>query len=140
MKQEIIEDFRQEEWYKLLLEDCEAIKTEMYFVSRWSIVEGYWNLGKRILEEYGRFKKLGLSEKEIRSYMTRDTSLSDRTIRRAIQFAKKYPDINLIPEGKNISWNKIVNKYLPGKKEKEMKHYINCVINHETKEIIIKEK
>jgi len=37
---------------------------------------------------------------------------SKRTIERAIQFAKKYPDLNKLPEGKNTNWHTICNKYL----------------------------
>ena len=37
---------------------------------------------------------------------------SKRTIHYAIQFAREYPDLNLLNEGKNISWSHIVNKYL----------------------------
>jgi DNA modification methylase len=32
-----------------------------------------------------------------------------------VQFYEKYPELDTIPEGKNISWNKIVTKYLPDK-------------------------
>ena len=34
-----------------LVDDCKAIITEAVFTSRWSLVEGYHTLGKRILEE-----------------------------------------------------------------------------------------
>lgn len=39
------------EWYDELVSDCKAIITEAIFTSRWALVEGYWNLGKRIREE-----------------------------------------------------------------------------------------
>jgi len=29
-----------------------------------------------------------------------------------IQFARAYPNLNLLPEAKNTSWHHIVNKYL----------------------------
>ena len=41
----------QTNWYQDLVEECKAIITEAVFTSRWALVEGYWNLGKRITEE-----------------------------------------------------------------------------------------
>ena len=38
-------------WYEVLAEDCKYIITEDFFPSRWALVEGYWNLGKRIRED-----------------------------------------------------------------------------------------
>ena len=40
---------------------------------------------------------------------------SKRTIYQVIQFARLYPDLNLLPEGKDTSWFKICNQYLLGK-------------------------
>ena len=39
------------EWYNQLVEDCNSIITEAVYISRWALVEGYHNLGTRILEE-----------------------------------------------------------------------------------------
>ncbi len=38
----------------------------------------------------------------------------------AIKFAKLYPDLNLLPEGKNVSWNHVINKYLTDGTEKKV--------------------
>ena len=110
---------KKENWYTNLVEDCRAIITETVFTSRWSLVEGYHNLGKRILEENENFKRRKIYGKEIVAGLTQSLGKSGSTIWRAVQFAEKYPDIQTLPEGKNISWNKIVTKYLPAElKEK----------------------
>lgn len=44
--------------------------------------------------------------------MSQSLGKSKRTIERAIQFAKQYPDLNELPEGKNTSWYQICSKYL----------------------------
>jgi len=114
MDQKLVKNLEQEEWYRALIEECQAILTEGIFNYRWTLIKTYHLLGKRILADYDKFKKRGIKkEKEIRSYMTRDLNQSDRTIRRAVQFAEKFPDLNTLPEGKNISWYKICNLYLP---------------------------
>lgn len=129
-----------EDWYKELIGDCQAILTEGIWNYRWTLIKTYHLFGKRIIEDYSKFKDVGISEKEIRSHVTKDLKQSDRTIRRTIQFAKKYPDLEKLPEGKNISWHKICNELLPGQNEKEEKHYITCIIDHEEKTIWINGK
>jgi len=106
-------------WYKDLIEECGAIITEAEFISRWSLVEGYHQLGKRLLEENENFERANIYGKEIASCVSQSLHKSKRTVERSIQFARKYPDLNLLPEGKDTSWYKIVNKYLPEPRQQE---------------------
>lgn len=102
-----------EDRLNLLLEDIAAILTEHEFVSRWAIIEGYHLVGKRILEE----KELMPLPKLIEA-VAKALGKSRRTLYYATQFAEKYPDLNKLPEGKAVSWHKIVNLYLPEAKQK----------------------
>ena len=101
----------QELWYQSLIDDCEAIITETVFTSRWILIEGYHSLGKRILIESEKFGDLTISD--IATHVAKDVGKSKRTIQRAIQFARRYPDLDDLPGGKNISWHKICNNLLP---------------------------
>lgn len=76
------------------------------------MIEGYHKLGERINKEKKRFNRAGLYGKKISETIAESLGKSVRTINRAVQFYKKYPDINKLPEGKNISWSKIVRDYL----------------------------
>lgn len=105
-----------QDWYQQLIEDCKDIIVESVFTSRWALIEGYHLLGKRILEENDNFKRAKIYGQEITSHVSQSLDKSKRTIERAIQFVRQYPDISKLPEGKNISWHKIVNKYLPAPK------------------------
>jgi hypothetical protein len=107
----------QAEWFNHLIDDCQSIIVEAEFTSRWVLVEGYHLLGTRILEEYDNFERAEIYGKEITSHVSLSLGKSVRTIERAIQFAKQYPDLALLPEGKNTSWRKICNEYLPEHKE-----------------------
>lgn len=102
----------QTESYHYLVEQIKAAITEAVETSRWALVEGYWNVGKLIREEWpqkGNTKLLqGLAV---------DSGIAERTLWYAVQVYDKYPEINSIPEGKNISWNKLTTKYLPQPKE-----------------------
>jgi hypothetical protein len=100
--------------YQLLLQECKQIITEYGFTSRWAVIEGYHALGKRITEENITETSLVTLTKDInRSISQFFDPISLRTVQRSVQFYKKYPNLELLPEGKNTSWHKVINKYLP---------------------------
>ena len=107
----------QADWYQSLIDDCQSIIVEAEFTSRWVIVEGYHSLGMRILQDEPKMVQGGSTLRETLSHVTKLLNTSERTLYRAVQFAKKYPDLDLLPEGKNVSWRKICNEYLPEHKE-----------------------
>ena len=108
-----------DEWYQALIDDCKSIITEAIFTSRWSLVEGYWNLGKRINEENNNFERANIYGKKIVQRVGKSLDISKSTLYYALKFYDKYPDLSKVPEGKNITWKKIITKYLPEYKEKE---------------------
>tara|TARA_Y100000310_G_scaffold69685_1_gene65236 strand:- start:1540 stop:2430 length:891 start_codon:yes stop_codon:yes gene_type:complete len=106
------------DWYQSLIEDCQGILIEGIWNYRLTLIKTYHLLGKRILEENDNFKREEIYGEKICSQVSNSLGKSRQTIQRAIQFYKKYPDLELLPEGKNISWHKICNVYLPKTKEK----------------------
>lgn len=93
-----------------LASDIHEIVTESVFNSRWALVEGYWQVGQRLREEGEGITKL-LQDLAVK------TNLSQRTLWYCLQVFDKYPDLQSLPEGKNISWNKLITKYLPENSE-----------------------
>lgn len=110
MTNEIV--IKQDEWYQSLVDDCKAIMCEALFNSRWALVEGYHMLGERITND-NKFQRHAKGNESSLKDLSRKLSISDRRLYSAIQFYKKFPDLAKLPEGKNISWNKILTKYLP---------------------------
>lgn len=96
------------DWYESLVDDCKAIITEAVFTSRWALVEGYHALGERIRQDSEKQQITALLQR-----VAVDIKQSERTLWYAVQFYDKYHDLQTVPEGKNISWHKLVNKYLP---------------------------
>jgi len=92
----------QEQWYLNLIDECKSIITEAVFTSRWALVEGYHQFGKRILEDEDKFTEAGYLKDDISSCMTTSLGMSQRTIERALQFVRTYPDLDKVPEGKNL--------------------------------------
>ena len=107
-----------QKFYGELLDDCEGIVTEAVFTSRWALVEGYWTLGQRIAQDA---EKAPITE--LLQALAEDLKTGERTLWYAVQMFRKYPQLDTVPEGKNISWNKLITKYLPApKKETECNH------------------
>jgi N6-adenosine-specific RNA methylase IME4 len=100
------------EWYSALIDDCQSIIIEAWFTHNWALVEGYHAVGKRILEENKNFTRAQIYGQEICSRVSISLGKSRQTINRAIQFAKKFPDLSMLPEGKDTTWHRICNKYL----------------------------
>ncbi len=109
---EIRKELEQQEWYSSLTEDCDAIITETVFNSRWELIKGYHELGKRILLDLPKFEEYKAEGESAVQCIAKSTGKSQRTIYYAIKFARKYDDINQLPEGKNISWYKVCNQVL----------------------------
>ena len=60
-----------------------------------------------------------MDKPEYLSQVAQDIKKSKRSVYRVLQFVRMYPDLELLPEGKDTSWHKICNKYLIGKSEDE---------------------
>ena len=109
----------QEDWYQQLVEECKSIITEAVFTSRWALVEGYWTLGQRIRLDKGLIKWSQNEAGQVLQGLAKDIGKSERTIYNALAVFDKFKTLDEIPEGKNISMNKLINLYLPQpKKEK----------------------
>ncbi len=102
----------QGENYKHLLTSIDAAIKESVHQSRAILIEGYWYVGQLIRQyDQGDITKLTAS-------IALDLRLSERTLWYAISLFDTFPEMEAIfrlPEGKNISWTKLVNHYLPHK-------------------------
>ena len=107
----------QSNWYQSLIDDCQSIMVEAEFTSRWALVEGYHTFGLRILTENDNFERQKIYGQKIVQRVAESLNKKERTIFNAVKFAKKFPDLAVLPEGKNTSWRKICNEYLPEHKE-----------------------
>ena len=74
------------------------------------------NLGKRIRED-NNLERSEIYGEKILQGLAESISTSERTIYYALQLFDKYPILDALPEGKNITWKKLITKYLPAPKE-----------------------
>ena len=101
-----------EQWFNSLVEDCKDIVTESSFTSRWSLVEGYHLLGSRILQDEVKLTQGGTELRKRLQDLAKFIGKRERSLYYAVEFVRKFPDINALPEGKDINWYRIIHKYL----------------------------
>ena len=111
------------DWFNHLIDDCQSIIVEAEFTSKWALIEGYHSLGLRILQDEPKIVQGGSTLRETLQHVAKLINRKERTLYNAVKFAKKYPELDLLPEGKNTSWRKICNEYLPEHKEPHQPEY-----------------
>ena len=133
------------EQYDALVEECRSIITERVYNSRMELIVGYKEVGERIYHD-PLYRKSSVGNQEFVDRLFQDIGISKSTGYKCIQFYEKivmpYKELenwlNTTPDGKNISWSKICNKYLPGlngepPKEESCEHNkLLCVNCHKT--------
>ena len=117
MTTEIVVTTENQEWFRNLIDDCKSIITEFEFIAKWELVQGWHQVGMRILEDEANITKGGYTIDGMSQRVATSLNRSQRTIEQSIQFARKCPDLNLLPYGKNVTWRKICLEYLPEKPE-----------------------
>ena len=109
-------------WMQALADDIKAIHVERIYRARQEVIICYHEIGERIVTD-ANWQKWQRGNENKLSYMTELSGISERDLRRAIQLYEKYPRIEKLydeaDEGKNLSWYKVVNKYLPDGKQKQ---------------------
>jgi len=103
------EVFTDEAW-EHLIDELRDIIVEGVTGVRERVIEMKWQIGDRLLEE---------GEEKITPLLKRvsvEIRLSERDLWHCLAFRKKYPTLkemwDTVPEGKNISWHKLVNNYI----------------------------
>ena len=110
-----------ESWYNSLIDDLTEIVdgiVEDKFNLAWSMISGHHQIGLRILKENDNFERSKVYGKKIVQRIAESIGRSERTVYLSIKLAQLYPDINMLPEGKNVTWGKVITKYLTDGTEK----------------------
>ena len=104
----ITNSFKKDQHYYALVEECKSIIVESVFNSRMTLIEGYHAVGKEISE----YVENGAHITSLLQFLAVDLEVSDRKLWYAVELYKKYNDLSKLPEGKNISITKLMDKYL----------------------------
>jgi len=119
----MITDITTDEGYKAMAEEVDSIFCEAVFNSRDFLIKGYWEVGNRIRE----FKKGEVTE--LLQNLALDINKSERTLWYAVSLYDKFPEykkIEQLEEGKNLSMNKLITKYLGGEQKEKKDQEFRC--------------
>ncbi len=111
-----------QDWYEQLISELKEILTEMSFSLRWGLIETYHAIGRRILQEQENFERSQIYGMQRVEMIAEALGKKPRTIYYAIEFAKKYPELSMLKEGKNISWHSIVHNHLRNQEIEKCDH------------------
>jgi len=129
-----------ESWYSQLIEELNSIVdgvVESRFNYSWELIECYHQIGARLLQENSNFERSQIYGEKITQRVAKSIGRSKRTLDYAVQFARLFPDLNLLPEGKNIHWRHVINKYLTtGEKKSTIKKIDLLRMIKEIKELL----
>lgn len=98
------------------LDEVQQIFTEGEFSSRWTLIETYHRVGQMICT------RLQGNRTELLQVLAPRVGRSVRTLWYCTKFYETYPDLNALPEGKNVSMNKIITKYLTTSEQDKCTH------------------
>ena len=102
-----------------ILEDMKDCLVEHEFASRMDKINGYHQIGTLIIEHKPQYGEGFV--KQVAGYLNK----SERTIQYCVKLVELYENLDTLPEGKDISWSKLVKKYMGGKQAefKKVKEY-----------------
>lgn len=106
------------EAWEHLVGDCRAIIVERGINARMEVIRGKWEVGKRIAEDAG-YKKFGKGSGKFVQSLADAVGCSESNVYMCVQFYEKFPAggdagrlFDELPDGKDVSWHKIAQKYL----------------------------
>ena len=108
--------------YENMIEDLRAMVVETETNARMTVVEGYFELGKQIID-------YGLDKSEYLQQVAQDIKKSKRTLYQILQMVRRWNTteelFNDIKEGKLVSWHLICNRYLAGKTDEPELYFVS---------------
>jgi len=119
------QSLKNKEWYQRMIEECKAIIVETRHNANIELIKGKWELGRRIYKENERMERTEIYGDKVIESISNDVGMSQSTLWQAVQFYKEnrvdengneYVGFDGMlaeqPWGKDITWTKIINKYL----------------------------
>ncbi len=112
-------EFGNASWFQKMVEkakqsidEYKTAKTELVFAAKWEELKTRHFLGKLLVDNFERVASSDLLIKELGATI----GVSERLLQYCVKFFRLYPDMDKVPEGKSISWTRLVNTYLTDSK------------------------
>jgi hypothetical protein len=120
-------------WYKKLVEDCHVIRIEFWFKKNMTEMEGYYEIGKRILDDNNNFDRAKIYGQKLIDKLKNSLGINEKYIRASMRLAKEYKTFDdlisflNVKDGKNLNMRTVMAQ-IEGRedKPKEGPEYITC--------------
>jgi hypothetical protein len=111
------------EWVNALVEEIEALITEVDFNARWMRIEARHHVGEMLRknEKEHEMRITDLVEK-----CAERGNVGERELWYYVKLYDMFPDLALLPEGKNASFSAIKKKYLTESSSEREEPMITC--------------
>lgn len=80
----------------MFVEEIQTTMTEGVYIYRQTLLETYHKVGKM----------LALSDVDVKT-VSKDSGISEALLKQCAKFYEKFPKMEKLPDGKNISWAKV---------------------------------
>ena len=112
-------EFINTDWYQEFLQELSGLIIESEFAARWELISCYHKVGSKIIKVQ---KEKEISITNFVQRVAQNLGKSIRTIRYAVAFAQKYPDLTSAPLEKHISWRGVIKLLEEGTPRKPCEH------------------
>lgn len=120
-------------WYKKLVEDCDVIRIEFWFKKNITEMEGYYEIGKRILDDNDNFDRAKIYGQKLLDKLKNSLGINEKYLRVSMRLAKEYKTFDdlisflHVKDGKNLNMRTVMAR-IEGKKDnpKEEPEYRIC--------------
>lgn len=134
---------RGENWYQSLVDECRGHIIEARTASAWTLIVAYHAVGCRIISEKQKFEGKGIYGQQIADKVAKSIGINRQYVFDAVKFAEKYPDIQMFPGDKSLTWNRVRQQYLmtaeQKEKEEKSKNCPNCGWDFKEKRVVVKQ-
>jgi len=120
MTEKSLVDYKSTDWYESIVADCRAMVVEKSFNAKMEIIEGKWEIGKRILNDE-HYKKFAHGSGEFILQLAQDIGISKSDLYDCLKICEMFNKLSDVLEtfDKTVSWYKIRQKYLVNQNEKK---------------------
>ena len=113
------------------IDEIKGLLVEAEFNARWQLIEAYHQAGKIIVSLPG--DRTGVVKR-----IATGIGRSERMLWYAVKFAEKYKRVDDLPEGKNASWNMVIQKHLTNPAEEKPCEHVSITLCAKCRKVLDK--
>jgi hypothetical protein len=111
------EQFRS--WFQAWVDDMRSNIVEARTASAWTLIVAYHAVGSSIIENKKLLEANGVRGEAVVTKTAKALGINQAYAYDAVKFAEMFPDLNMFPGDKCMTWNKVRTQYLMTEEQRE---------------------